>query len=189
MYERQCILILAHNARVPAARHTRLTRSTGPTSIPVQIRMRATHFARVLSQLAHRTQLANLHMRICAWRHSSTTSTSEMRKHLEALARQTPFAGWHAEQMRWQWPMPSLTQPQSSTHPATRIAARPPFVTARTSRVPPLHGLEVACAAAQLLRRGKSACRSGLAQQVRDGCNSLAVRKGQLEPPATRRGP
>ena len=123
MYERQCILILAHNARVPAARHTRLTRSTGPTSIPVQIRMRATHFARVLSQLAHRTQLANLHMRICAWRHSSTTSTSEMRKHLEALARQTPFAGWHAEQMRWQWPMPSLTQPQSSTHPNRRAPA------------------------------------------------------------------
>ena len=30
MYERHCILIWAHNARIPAARHMRLTRLTGP---------------------------------------------------------------------------------------------------------------------------------------------------------------
>ena len=77
MYERHCILIWAHNARVPAARHMRLTRLTGPTSIPVQTEMRATHFARVLSQLAHRAQLAYLDTRTCTCRHSSIVSTSE----------------------------------------------------------------------------------------------------------------
>ena len=86
MYERHCILIWAHNARVPAARHMRLTRLTGPTSIPVQTEMRATHFARVFSKLSHRAQLAIADTRICASHHSSIALHLDFAsKHLEAL--------------------------------------------------------------------------------------------------------
>jgi hypothetical protein len=187
MYERHCIGILAHKSRVAAARHTRLTRSTGPTSVQVQTQMRATHFARVLSHLAHRAQLANADTRICTSRHSSTALHLDFAgKHLEALARQTPFAGWHADESRRQSPLTHCALQNYSTRglqpaPALRHCARELVAAA-----PPARKLH---AAVQLLPRGHSACRSGLAQQVRDGCSSLAVEEGQLEAPAPRGSP
>ena len=187
MYERHCILIWAHNARVPAARHMRLTRLTGPTSIPVQTEMRATHFARVFSKLSHRAQLAIADTRICASHHSSIALHLDFAsKHLEALARQTPFAGWHAEQCRRQSPLATLMLQHCSTHRLQPAPALRHFAHETVTAAPRAQKLP---AAAQLLRRGKSACRSGLAQEVRDSCNSLAVEEGQLEAPGTRRGP
>ena len=141
MYERHCIGILAHKSRVAAARHTRLTRSTGPTSVQVQTQMRATHFARVLSHLAHRAQLANADTRICTSRHSSTALHLDFAgTHLEALARQTPFAGWHADESRRQSPLTHCALQNYST-PAG-CSPRPPFVTARASSLQLLHRLE-----------------------------------------------
>ena len=163
IYERHCIGILAHKSRVAAARHTRLTRSTGPTSVQVQTQMRATHFARVLSHLAHRAQLANADTRICTSRHSSTALHLDFAgKHLEAHARQTPFAGWQTKQSRWQSPLLSLLLQHCSTHgfhpaPALRLGG-----SELVAATPPARKLH---AAAQLLPRGHSACRSGLARK------------------------
>ena len=103
-----------------------------------------------------------------------------------SITRQTPFAGWHAEQCRRQSPLATLMLQHCSTHrlqpaPALRHFAHETVTAAPRARKLP--------AAAQLLWRGKSACRSGLAQEVRDSCNSLAVEEGQLEAPGTRRGP
>ena len=149
IYERHCIGILAHKSRVAAARHTRLTRSTGPTSVQVQTQMRATHFARVLSHLAHRAQLANADTRICTSRHSSTALHLDFAgKHLEAHARQTPFAGWHADESRGQSPLTHCALQNYSTRgfqpaPALRHCARELVAAA-----PPARKLH---AAAQLL--------------------------------------
>ena len=153
MYERHCIGILAHKSRVAAARHTRLTRSTGPTSVQVQTQMRATHFACVLSHLGHRAQLANADTRICTSRHSSTALHLDFAgKHLEALARQTPFAGWHADESRRQSPLTHCALQNYSTRglqpaPALRHCARELVAAAPPARK--LHAAAQAAAAAE----------------------------------------
>ena len=202
MNERHCILILAHNARVPAARHTRLTRSTGPTSVPafryslqtVRHEMRATHVARVLSQLAHRAQLANLHMRICACRHSSITSTSEMELRIWKHER-----GKRRLQAGTQSNVGGKQSPLATFKFYAAALLYPPFPTrARLSSLRARDGYsrstgsKVACGRAVASERQVGlSVRSGLAHEVRDGCNSLAVEleEGQLEAPGTRRSP
>ena len=107
-------------------------------------------------------------------------------KHLEARSETTPFASWQTKQSRGQSPLPSLmlqhcSTPRFQPAPAPRLGGHELVAAA-----PPARKLH---AAAQLLPRGHSACRSGLAQEVRDGCNSLVVEEGQLEAPAPRRSP
>ena len=67
-----------------------------------------------------------------------------------------------------------------------------PFVTSRTRQLPPLHGLESCLRPRSCFGEASQLVvlsRSGLAQEVRDGCNSLAIEEDQLEAPGTRRGP
>ena len=105
MYERHCIFIWPHHARVAAARHTRLTRSTGPTSVRVQSTdtnardpLRACPLAACSSCAARKS--AHEDMRMPPQLHHFDKRDGVT--HLEARARQTPIAGWHAEQCRRQ---------------------------------------------------------------------------------------
>ena len=110
--------------------------------------------------------------------------------HLEARNAATPIASWHADESRRQWPMHYMTN------------AQPSLMTIH--RAPALHhcARDVVTAApwARSCLRGRTAAperQAGLSfwphpaitQPVWDGCNSLAVEEGQLEPPAPRKVP
>ena len=57
MYKRHCTRALTHSARVPATQYMRLDTINGTNERMGGTEMRATRFARTLSQLAHRTRV------------------------------------------------------------------------------------------------------------------------------------